>query len=85
MLYGAIWRAARALGYTRMFTYTLPEESGSSLRAIGMREDGITSGRSWDTPSRRREITYPCGPKVRWVLEASIQSRVNSGPQPKAA
>jgi hypothetical protein len=24
MLYGAIWRAARALGYTRMITYTMP-------------------------------------------------------------
>lgn len=31
MLYGAAWRACRALGYRRLVTYTLPEEGGSSL------------------------------------------------------
>jgi len=35
MLYGAAWRAARALGYTRLITYTQDGESGSSLRAVG--------------------------------------------------
>jgi len=33
MLYGAAWRAARALGYSRLVTYTLPQEGGASLRA----------------------------------------------------
>lgn len=28
LLYGAAWRAARALGYRRLVTYTLPEEGG---------------------------------------------------------
>lgn len=69
MLYGAIWRAARALGYTRMITYTMPSESGSSLRAVGMREDGLTEGRPWDRPGRRREAKYPVGPKLRWMVE----------------
>src|SRR5688572_24232208 len=31
MLYRAAWRAARALGYRRLITYTLPEEGGASL------------------------------------------------------
>jgi hypothetical protein len=35
MLYGACWRAARALGYRRGITYTLASESGVSLRAAG--------------------------------------------------
>lgn len=35
MLYGAVWRAARAMGYRRCITYTQAEESGSSLRAAG--------------------------------------------------
>lgn len=35
MLYGAAWRAWRAMGGTRMITYTLPHESGASLRAAG--------------------------------------------------
>jgi hypothetical protein len=30
MLYGAAWRAAKALGYRRLLTYTLETEAGSS-------------------------------------------------------
>lgn len=84
MLYGAIWRAARALGYERMITYTTPEESGSSLRAIGMRPDGMTEGRPWDRPGRPRpQAKYPVGPKVRWVIETpeyrSLQAKAAVG------
>ena len=35
MLYGAIWRAAKAMGYRRCITYTQAEETGASLRAAG--------------------------------------------------
>ncbi len=35
MLYGAAWRCAKAMGYTRLITYTQAEESGASLRAAG--------------------------------------------------
>jgi hypothetical protein len=35
MLYGAAWRAAKALGYQRLITYTEAGESGASLRAAG--------------------------------------------------
>ena len=38
-LYGAISRAAFALGYRRLVTYTLVTESGSSLKASGWVED----------------------------------------------
>ena len=37
MLYGAAWRAAKALGYRRIVTYTEDSESGASLRAAGWR------------------------------------------------
>jgi hypothetical protein len=37
MLYGAAWRAAKALGYLRLITYTQAGESGASLRAAGYR------------------------------------------------
>lgn len=37
MLYGAAWRAAKALGYRRLITYTQADESGVSLRAAGWR------------------------------------------------
>lgn len=35
MLYGAVWRAAKAMGYQRCITYTQADESGASLRAAG--------------------------------------------------
>lgn len=35
MLYGAIWRAAKAMGYQRCITYTQADETGASLRAAG--------------------------------------------------
>lgn len=37
MLYGAVARAAFALGYVRIVTYTEATESGASLRAAGWR------------------------------------------------
>jgi hypothetical protein len=55
-LYGACWRAARALGYSRLITYTQAEESGSSLRAAGWRVVAQRAARhGWTTPSRPRE------------------------------
>lgn len=35
MLYGACWRAAKALGYRKCVTYTQATENGASLRAVG--------------------------------------------------
>jgi len=34
-LYQSAWRAAKAMGYSRMITYTLQSESGASLRGAG--------------------------------------------------
>lgn len=72
MLYGALVRAGKALGYTRFVTYTLPEEGGASLRAAGWREDGQTAGGAW----RRNAPLLPLmgvpepntAPKTRWLL-----------------
>jgi hypothetical protein len=69
-LYAAAIRAARAIGYRRIITYTLPEESGASLKAVGFSLDGQTADvRSWDVPSRPRTVPekYPTGRKNRWV------------------
>lgn len=40
MLYGAAARACKAMGYKSVITYTLPEESGASLRAAGFVAEG---------------------------------------------
>ena len=70
-LYARAIRIGREMGYTRFLTYTLPEESGSSLRAVGFQVDGVVHSPSegWNTPSRPRSTRrYPSGDKVRWVL-----------------
>lgn len=69
-LYGAAWRAARALGYARLITYTLASEPGTSLRAAGWRVVGEVKGRSWSTPSRPRIDTAPLQDKLRWEAAA---------------
>jgi len=67
-LYARAKRAAQALGFVRVLTKTLPEESGASLRAVGATFDGMTAGGSWDRINRRRQTTAPTQPKMRWVL-----------------
>jgi hypothetical protein len=65
-LYGAICRAAEAIGYSEAWTYTLPEEPGDSLRAAGFEDMGLTDGGEWDRPSRRRNPAIRAEPKRRW-------------------
>ena len=65
-LYAAAWRAAKALGYRRLVTYTLPQESGASLRAAGWRIVGETAGGSWSRPYRPRVDQHPLQGKLKW-------------------
>jgi len=75
MLYGALRRAAWALGYSRIVTYTLAEEPGTSLKASGWTRDAeLAASPTWSRPSRHRlnhdlfgHETRPAGAKVRWV------------------
>lgn len=67
-LYGACWRAARALGWSRLVTYTLPEEGGASLRAAGWKCLGQAGGGSWDRKARPRVDTAPTQTKLRWEI-----------------
>ncbi len=72
MLYGACCRVCKATGYDTVITYTLPEETGASLKAAGFQEDGMTTHKQgWDTPSRPRSgpEKNPIGPKRRWRKE----------------
>ncbi len=66
MLYGAAWRAARALGYRRLITYTLVEEPGTSLKAAGWKALYETKGGSWSCESRPRVDKHPTGQKRLW-------------------
>ena len=70
-LYARARRAAAALGYRRIVTYTLPHEGGASLRGAGWVASARTDGGSWDTPSRRRVDHHPIQPKMRWEAVAA--------------
>lgn len=66
MLYGAAWRAAKALGYKKLITYTLPQEGGASLRASGWKLIGEAGGGNWNVKSRPRVDTEHQQIKLRW-------------------
>lgn len=66
MLYGACWRAAKALGYRKLITYTLAEEGGGSLVAAGWKCVGEAGGGSWSRKDRPRVDLHPTQTKLRW-------------------
>jgi hypothetical protein len=74
MLYGAVWRAARAMGYRRAVTYTQHDESGASLRAVGWRRAKELEARgSWAESSVamkgiRDQIGNGGVARVRWEI-----------------
>jgi hypothetical protein len=71
MLYGAAWRAAKALGFSRLVTYTQRDESGASLRAAGwsvVAQRPVRPG--WNMPSRPRLPRTTDGVQ-RYLWEAS--------------
>ncbi|MEM9522938.1 MAG: XF1762 family protein [Pseudomonadota bacterium] len=66
-LYGKAARAAFALGFTKIGTYTLPSEGGASLRACGWRLMGLRGGGEWTCPSRpRKPMKSPISQKWLW-------------------
>ncbi len=76
MLYGAVWRAARAMGYTRGITYTQDGESGASLRAAGYRRvKELPARKSWadstadlDLKSKRDPVGNGGVARVLWEI-----------------
>lgn len=79
MLYGAIWRAAKAMGYRRCVTYTQHDETGASLRAVGwVREREIAPRGSWSDSTadeRLKAMRDPIGnggvARVLWSITSS--------------
>ena len=76
MLYGAVWRAAKAMGYRRCITYTQADETGASLRAAGwVKVKELPARASWaDSSVALREKRDPVGnggvPRVLWEIRA---------------
>lgn len=67
MLYGACRRAAKAMGYKKIITYTLQSEPGTSLKASGFICEGKAGGLNWNG-TRKRAQAYPAEYKNRWVI-----------------
>lgn len=70
ILYGAAAKAVFAMGYRKIGTYTLPEESGASLRGAGWKLIGQRGGGSWSVPSRPRVDKHPLQRKLLWERTA---------------
>jgi hypothetical protein len=80
MLYSASWRAARALGYRRLITYTLASESGASIKAAGWKCLGKAGGGQWTRPSRPRVETRNAQQKTLW--ERALLGNANAVADP---
>lgn len=78
-LYGSLCRAGKALGYREAWTYTLPEEPGTSLRAAGFIDMGITKGGTYDRPSRARGEPIDGRPKRRWLRRLTSSGGADGG------
>ena len=80
ILYAAAWRAAKALGYRKMITYTLPEEGGASLKATGWICVGEAGGGVWSNTTRKRKDDHPLETKHRWeVVNPDSKVRIREG------
>ena len=69
MLYSRVKKIAQVMGYKKVLTYTLTEESGASLRAVGAKKEGIVKAREWSRKKRERQYQEVYAKeKVRWIL-----------------
>jgi hypothetical protein len=69
MLLGACWKAAQAIGYRKLITYTLQSESGASLRAVGWTCIKDCGGKPWNSKNRKRTDTpLTLEKKNRWEI-----------------
>ncbi len=79
MLLARAAKESRRLGATRLITYTLEHEDGSSLRASGFHEESVSRGGRWSRASRPRADTGVLGPKRRWAR--NLTGQVSPGPR----
>jgi len=68
MLYGACWRATQALGYKRLITYTLKNETGKSILAANWKIVGEAGGGTWNRKSRPRLDKHDIGKKTLFEI-----------------
>ena len=69
MLYSASWRVAKNLGYKKLITYILSEETGASLKASNWKCIGESGGGSWNCKNRPRVDKHPTQKKIKFEIE----------------
>ena len=68
ILYAAAARACQAMGFSRIQTYVLESEPGTSLKASGWTLEEVTRGGQWKhTDGKARRTDQPTCPKARWA------------------
>jgi len=73
MLYGAMMRAAKSLGYTRVVTYTLSRESGASPKSCGFVESAMCKPEDW---GRRRQSAVGFQPSMFFEKYGEPEERI---------
>ena len=81
-LYSRCWQAAKALGWSKLITYTLQSESGASLRGAGwstVAELNGSTGKGWQNrPGREwQEVTGQS--KFRWEVTNEQNQTISKG------
>jgi hypothetical protein len=77
-LYAACARAAKALGYSRIITYVLDSETGTSVKAAGwVADEGEFGNLSWANRPGRTGNNF--GPKGRWSFSFTDLDRPMPG------
>lgn len=67
-LYAKAARIAKEMGFTKIQTYILDSEPGTSLKAAGWQCEGEAGGGDWNVPSRGgRRRDQPMEKKTRWA------------------
>jgi hypothetical protein len=67
-LMGAIARVCKEMGYSKVQTYILESELGSSLKASGWTKESLTVGRQWKhTDNKYRRTDQPQENKIRYA------------------
>lgn len=68
-IYSSIKKIGLAMGYEKIITYTLEEESGISLKAINARKVAFCRSQEWGHKKRKRKSqeVYKKA-KIRWEL-----------------
>ena len=83
LLYGAVVRAGQALGYRKVQTYVLQEESGTSLKAAGWTFERLSHPVGWhhgpadglDGPRAARKVAAHLGERKQ-LWSRTVESRL---------